>query len=337
PYPMRAMLDAGIDVALSTDAPVVVDERPLAGIAAAVSRLDGRGKPIGLEQAQAHARLGATVTVLEAARALGRDDPEMAAVVLEKLRGEGIDIREGARVARAEATDGGIRLVLDGGEAVEGTHLLVAAGRRANIDLGLEAGGIEHTPRGVTVDMGLRSVSNRKVYAIGDVAGGLQFTHVANYHAGLVVRSALFRLPVKNSTHHIPWVTYTDPELAQAGLTEAEARAAHGDAVEVHRFPYADNDRAVAERARAGLAKVIVGRKGRILGASIAGAQAGELILPWAMALANGMKISAMAGTVAAYPTLSEVSKRAAGAYYAPRLFKSDFVKKAVRLLARLG
>ncbi|MEL6198180.1 MAG: FAD-dependent oxidoreductase, partial [Pseudomonadota bacterium] len=232
---------------------------------------------------------------------------------------------------------GAITLTLEGGETVTGTHLLVAAGRRANTDLDLEAGGIEFTRGGITIDKGLRSVSNNRVYAIGDVAGGLQFTHVAGYHAGLVVRNALFRLPVKNETKHIPWVSYTDPELAQAGLTEAQAKEEHGDAIEVMRFPFADNDRAVADARREGLIKVMTGRKGKILGASIVGPQAGELILPWAMALANGLKIGAMANSVAAYPTLSEVSKRAAGAYYAPRLFKSDFVKRAVRLLAKLG
>ncbi|MEM6421596.1 MAG: FAD-dependent oxidoreductase [Pseudomonadota bacterium] len=295
------------------------------------------GGPIGLEMAQAHRRLGSQVTVLEAFKAFGKDDPELAAIALEKLRGEGIDIREGAKVAEVSGEAGAITLTLEGGETVTGTHLLVAAGRRANTDLDLEAGGIEFTRGGITIDKGLRSVSNNRVYAIGDVAGGLQFTHVAGYHAGLVVRNALFRLPVKNETKHIPWVSYTDPELAQAGLTEAQAKEEHGDAVEVMRFPFADNDRAVADARREGLIKVMTGRKGKILGASIVGPQAGELILPWAMALANGLKIGAMANSVAAYPTLSEVSKRAAGAYYAPRLFKSDFVKRAVRLLAKLG
>ncbi|MEM9783546.1 MAG: FAD-dependent oxidoreductase, partial [Pseudomonadota bacterium] len=272
------------------------------------------GGPIGLEQAQAHARLGSRVTVLEAAKALGKDDPEAAAVVLDALRAEGIDIREGAKVTAARKNgESGVALTLEDGSTVEGSHLLVAAGRRANIDLGLDAANVAHSPRGIEVDKSLRSPTNRRVYAIGDVAGGLQFTHVANYHAGLVVRNALFRLPVTNATAHIPWVTYTDPEIAQAGMTEAEARAAHGEAVEVHRFPFADNDRAVAEQRREGFAKVMIGKRGKILGATIVGPSAGELILPWAMALANGMKIGAMANTVAAYPTLSEVSKRAAG------------------------
>ncbi|MEM8598059.1 MAG: FAD-dependent oxidoreductase, partial [Pseudomonadota bacterium] len=296
------------------------------------------GGPIGLEMAQAHARLGSRVTVLEAAKAFGRDDPEMAAIALEKIRADGVEIREGAAVQRVSGSAGAITLDLPDGAQVTGSHLLLAVGRVANTrDLGLDAAGIETTKRGIAVDKGLRSISNRRVYAIGDVAGGLQFTHVAGYHAGLVVRNALFRLPVTAKTDHIPWVTFTDPELAQAGLTEAEAKERHGDKVEIARFEFSGNDRAIADGRTEGLIKVMVGRKGKILGASIVGPQAGELIAPWALALANGMKIGAVAAMVAPYPTLGEVTKRAAGAYYAPRLFESAFVKRVVQLLAKLG
>ncbi|MGD1925495.1 MAG: dihydrolipoyl dehydrogenase family protein [Paracoccaceae bacterium] len=296
------------------------------------------GGPIGLEMAQAHRRLGAQVTVLEAARALGKDDPEIAAVALEKLRSEEIDIREGAKVVEVSGTEGAITLTLEDGTEVQGSHLLVAVGRKANVDtLDLAAGGVEHTPRGVTVTSGLRSVSNSRVYAIGDVAGGLQFTHVAGYQAGLVIRNALFRLPVKNRTDIIPWATYTAPEIAHVGSTEEAARAEHGDKVEVARFHFNENDRALAELKTTGFAKAVIGRRGKILGASIVGASAGELIQPWALALSKGLKIGDMAGHVAAYPTLGEVSKRTAGAYYTPRLFQSDRVKMIVRLLARLG
>ncbi|MEL6481862.1 MAG: FAD-dependent oxidoreductase, partial [Pseudomonadota bacterium] len=197
------------------------------------------GGPIGLEQAQAHRRLGSDVTVLEAAKAFGKDDPELAAIALEKLRGEGIDIREGAKVERVSGSAGAVTLHLGGGEEVTGTHLLLAVGRAANVaDMGLDEAGIEHDRRGIKVDKGLRSISNRKVYAIGDVAGGLQFTHVANYHAGLVIRNALFRMPVTAKTDHLPWATFTDPELAQVGLTDAQAKEQHGDKVEVSRFEF---------------------------------------------------------------------------------------------------
>ena len=295
------------------------------------------GGPIGIEMAQAHRRLGCTVTVVDGGRALGREDPEAAALVLERLRAEGVTIREGARVASVAGQAGEITVTLDTGEAVTGTHLLVAAGRRASIaDMGLDAAGVETTPQGIKVDKGLRSVSNRRVYAVGDAAGGMQFTHLAGYHAGLVIRSALFRLPVTARTDHIPRTTYAEPELAHVGMTEAEARKAHPD-VEIVRADFSGNDRAQAMRETAGFAKVMVGRKGRILGATIVGPQAGELIGVWALAIANGLKIGAVAGMVAPYPTLGEISKRAAGAYYAPRLFHNAWVKRAVRLLARLG
>jgi pyruvate/2-oxoglutarate dehydrogenase complex dihydrolipoamide dehydrogenase (E3) component len=221
---------------------------------------------------------------------------------------------------------------------VTGSHLLVAAGRRPNLDrLDLAAGGVPHDRRGVTVDTGLRSTGNRRVYAVGDAAGGLQFTHVAGYHAGLVVRSALFRLPVRARTQHIPMVTYTDPEIARIGMTEDEARAAHGDGVEVHRAPLSGNDRAIALRETDGLVKLVATPRGRILGVSIAAPHAGELIQPWALALSKGLTVKDMTGHVAAYPTLGEASKRAAGAFYAGRLFASPWVKRVVRLLARLG
>lgn len=294
------------------------------------------GGPIGLEMAQAHRRLGAEVVVIEAARALGRDDPEAAAIVLDALRGEGIEIREGAAVASARRDGDETVLTLDGGEEVRGDALLVAAGRRANLEaLHLDAAGVETTKTGVKVDGGLRT-TNRRVYAIGDATGGLQFTHVAGYQAGLVVRSALFRLPVKDRTDHIPWATYTDPELAQVGLTEAAARAEHGDKLEVHRADYAGNDRAVAEGRTAGFCKVMV-VKGRPVGATIVGERAGDLISIWALALSKRLKIADVAAYVAPYPTYGELPKRAAGAYFGPRLFESAMVRRVVRLLAKLG
>ena len=292
--------------------------------------------PIGLEMAQAHARLGARVTVLEAGKALSREDPEMAALALARIRAEGVEIREDAKIARISGEAGAIWAELEGGERLEATHLLVAAGRRPALDkLGCEAGGVAVTPKGVKVDAGLRSTTNRRVYAVGDAAGGAQFTHVAGWHAGLVVRSALFRLPVK-AVAPPPRVTYTRPEIAQAGLTEAEARAAHGDAVEVLRAEFAGNDRAVATGATEGFIKVMA-VKGRPVGASIIGPQAGELIALWQLAISKKLKIGDVAGMVLPYPTLSEISKRAAGGYYETRLFANPMVKRAVKLLAKLG
>jgi len=287
------------------------------------------GGPIGMEMAQAHARLGCRVTVIEGDRALNRDDQELAGVVRETLHDEGVEIAEGAKVARVSGTAGAIEVTAGDGRTFTGTHLLVAVGRRANLArLNLEAAGIETTRAGISVDAGLRS-TNRRVYAIGDVAGGLQFTHVAGYHAGVIIRSSLFGLPSRASDAHIPRVTYTAPELAQVGLREAEAREVHGARLEVVRFDYTHNDRAIAERETAGFAKVMV-VKGRPVGASIVGHQAGELIGLWALALANGLKMGQIAAMVAPYPTIGELNKRVAGAYFSPRLFDSQMVKRVV-------
>ena len=296
------------------------------------------GGPIGMEMGQAHRRLGSDVTVLEMARALGGDDPEVTAVALDAIRAEGVDVREETGVTSVSGSAGAITVQLSDGSSVTGTHLLVATGRRPSLDrLDLDAAGVDHDRRGIKVTRGLRSTSNSKVYAIGDVAGGAQFTHVAGYHAGLVIRSALFRLPVKTKTEIIPHVTYLDPEIAHVGLTEEAARAQYGDVVETARFDFAENDRARAERRTDGFAKAVIGKRGRILGCSIVGAHAGDLIQPWSLALYKGLKVGDMAGHVVAYPTRGEISKRAAGAYFGPRLFESARVKWVVRMLARLG
>ncbi|WP_417604110.1 dihydrolipoyl dehydrogenase family protein [Primorskyibacter flagellatus] len=292
------------------------------------------GGPIGMEMAQAHRRLGSDVTVIEGAKALGKDDPEMAEIVLEKLRAEGIEIAEDALAQEVRGTEGAIEVEAKDGRVFHGTHLLVAVGRKANTDkLNLEAAGVETTRTGIKVGDSLKT-TNRRIYAIGDVAGGLQFTHVAGYHAGIVIRSALFGLPAKTKTAHIPWATYTDPELAQVGLTEAEAQKKHGAGFETVRFHYSHNDRAIAERKTTGLIKVMV-VKGRPVGVSIAGYQAGELINLWSLVIANGLKMSHVANMVSPYPTIGEVNKRAAGAYFSPRLFESDMVKRVVGLVQR--
>lgn len=290
------------------------------------------GGPIGMEMAQAHVRLGCKVTVIEGAKALGKDDPELAEVVLRNLRAEGIEIVEGAKAEKVSEQDGAITVHTDAGDFT-GSHLLMAVGRKANIDrLDLDRAGIKHD-RAIKVGADLRT-TNKRVYAIGDVAGGLQFTHVAGYHGATVIRPILFGLPAKAREDHIPWVTYTDPELAQVGLTEAQARKKHGRDLEVLRFEFHENDRAISEGKTDGLIKVMV-VKGRPIGASIVGAQAGELIGLWALVIANKLKIGAVAAMVAPYPTLGEISKRAAGQYYVPRLFQNDTVKKVVRLVQK--
>lgn len=292
------------------------------------------GGPIGMEMAQAHIRLGSKVTVVEGLKALGKDDPEAASVVLDTLRSEGVDIHENALVAQVRGTEGAVEVVTENGDIHRGSHLLIAAGRKANIErLNLDVAGIDRTRTGLRTDDALRT-ANRRVYAIGDVAGGLQFTHVAGYHAGVIIRSALFGLPSRAKTAHIPWATYTDPELAQVGLTESQARKAHGEKLEIARFDYHHNDRAIAERKTEGFIKVMV-VKGRPVGATIVGHQAGELINLWSLALANNLKMGQIAAMVSPYPTIGELNKRVAGAYFSPRLFENQTVKRVVRFVQR--
>jgi pyruvate/2-oxoglutarate dehydrogenase complex dihydrolipoamide dehydrogenase (E3) component len=295
------------------------------------------GGPIGLEMALAHRRLGSEVTVLEASRPLAKDDPELAGVVLDALKAEGIVIHSGAKIQKVSKSKSGIAIATEASGVIEGSHVLVAAGRVANVEgLDLEKGGVEYTKRGITVGANLRSTSNPHVYAAGDVAGSLQFTHVAGYHAGLVIRHALFRLPVKARTDIIPWVTYTDPEMAHVGLTEADARKAHGDTIRVLRWPFHDNDRAVAEGKTKGLVKIVTLKNGRIIGASIVGANAGDLIAMWTLAITGKQKISAIANMVLPYPTLGEAGKRAAITYYAG-LAGKPLIRKVIGFLKLFG
>ena len=295
------------------------------------------GGPIGTEMAQAHRRLGCRVTVLEMFGLLGRDDPEAADVVRRRLLSEGIAIHEGIEIRELSGGAGGITatVVRDGAsETVQGSHLLVAAGRKVNVDgLGLDEAGVEHSPKGIVVDARLRT-SNRRVFAIGDVAGGYQFTHVAGYHAGIVLRNALYHLPARANHDAVPWVTYTDPELAQVGLTDVQAKEKLGDGISILRWPFAENDRARAEHRAEGFAKIVTDRKGRVRGATIVGPHAGELILPWVLAVADRTKIGRMASVIAPYPTLSETGKRAAGTWYIPKLF-SGRTRKIVRFLQK--
>ena len=296
------------------------------------------GGPIGCELAQAFRRLGAAVTVLELFSILPKDDPVAVAVVRAQLHADGIDLREQVEVEAVAADGNGIAVTvkeMDGERRIQGSHLLVAAGRRANVDgLDLEAAGIDYGPKGITVDARLRT-SNRRAYAIGDVVGGLQFTHVAAHHASVVIKNALFKLPAKVDDRAVPWVTYTEPELAQVGLIEGLARE-RGIAVQAVGWSFRENDRAQAERETAGFAKALVDRRGRIHGATIVGERAGELIQPWVLAMASGIKIGAIAQLIAPYPTFGEVSKRAAGSYYTPKLF-SERTRKLVRFLMRFS
>jgi pyruvate/2-oxoglutarate dehydrogenase complex dihydrolipoamide dehydrogenase (E3) component len=292
----------------------------------------------GLEMAQAFRRLGAAVTVLETATPLADDDAECAGIVLDALTREGIAIRSGVEVLRVRRSLA--RLEVDiaaaaGQATIEGTHVLVAAGRRPNLEnLALDAAGIRYLPSGIVVDRRLRT-SNKQVYAIGDATGGPRFAHLAAHHAGLVIRHALFRTPVRADRLTVPWATYTDPELAQVGPTEDAARARFG-VIRVLRSPYRENDRAVATGATKGHIKIVTDRRGHILGATIVGAGAAEAIVAWTLAIDQKLNIEALAGVIVPYPTYAEVGKRAAMTYFT-RGLTSPLVRRIIGWLRRFG
>jgi pyruvate/2-oxoglutarate dehydrogenase complex dihydrolipoamide dehydrogenase (E3) component len=294
------------------------------------------GGPVGLEMATAHAGLGCRVTLIEAGRIAARDDPELVDGLRRAVLAQGVALIEGASVAAIEP---GPTLVLADGRRITGSHLLVAAGRRPNLErLALDVGNVRASAAGIATDRGLRSVTNRRVFAIGDIAdpagiGPRAFTHVGSYHASIVIRRALFRLPAKLDYSALPRVTYTTPELAQVGLTETEARAA-GHRVTLLRSALAENDRAVTERDTAGLVKLVLSGN-RVLGAGILAPHAGEMIGLWTLAIARRVPASALAGLIVPYPTRAEAGKRALTGLFAPRLFASR-TKSLVQLLIRL-
>lgn len=300
--------------------------------------------PVGMELAQAHRRLGAEVSVLSDGPALAGQDREVAEIAAAALRAEGVDLREGVEILRVETTGAGVRLVLRAGadapeETLEGSHLLVATGRSPTVDdLGLEAAGVRFDAAGIRVDARLRT-TNRRVYAIGDCAtggtGDLRFTHAASHHASVVVRQALFGAPAKVDLAALPRVTYTDPEIAAVGLSEEEAFR-RDESTRILRWPLAENDRAQAERRTHGLIKAVVARNGRVLGCAIAAPHAGELIAPWTLAVAKGLKAQDLAGIVMPYPTYSELTKRAAVEHLRP-LSRSALVRGWLGLVRTLG
>jgi pyruvate/2-oxoglutarate dehydrogenase complex dihydrolipoamide dehydrogenase (E3) component len=295
------------------------------------------GGPIGVEMAHAHAALGCRVSIVQSRALAPKEDPELVEGLRQVLLAQGVRLFENARIVGVEP---GPVLLLADGRRIAGTHLLIAAGRQPNLDgLGLDAAGIRTTRLGIATDRGLCSLTNRRVYAVGDIAdpagiGPRYFTHVGLYHAGIVIRRALFRLPARLDYSALPRVIYTDPELAQAGLTEAEARAA-GWRVTVLRHRLAENDRAIVEARPEGVVKLVVSARGRVLGAGILAPHAGEMIGTWTLAIARRIPLTALAGLVVPYPTRSEAGKRAAASRYAGRLFAPG-VRRLVRVLAYL-
>lgn len=296
--------------------------------------------PIGMEMAQAHRRLGSRVTVIEAFRPLAVTDPDHAELVLETMAKEGVEVLANTKVQKVEKTEAGVKVTVkmeDEAEGtVEGSHLLVAAGRAPNVNgLGLEKAGVEFSRRGIQVDDGLRS-TNKKIYAIGDVAGGAQFTHAAGAHASLVIRSILFRLPINHTKLVMPAVTYTEPEIGQVGLSEKEAKEKHGESLKILTAEFGGNDRALAEGKGQGQIKLFATAKGHIVGASIVGPGAGEQIGLLALMISQKLKVGALLGVIFPYPTLNEAVRRAALTFYvdAP---KNPWVRRVLALLRRFG
>ncbi len=294
------------------------------------------GGPIGAELGQAFRRLGSRVTLIEADAVLGREDPDAAAVVVDQLKADGVTVLAGCKAVRVEPGPTVVVSGPEGEQRIAGSHLLIALGRQASLDgLNLDAAGVAFDRAGVKTDRSLRT-SNRRVFAIGDAAGRGQFTHLAGAHAGLFVRKALFAAPINADSLLVPRVTYTSPELAAVGLTEAQARAAHGDDVRVLVQPFADNDRAQAEGDIRGFAKLIASRRGKILGVTLVGAHAGDHLPLWVLTMTTGLKLSQLTGMIAPYPTRGEINKRLAGQWFTGALF-SPATRRLVSVLKRFG
>jgi pyruvate/2-oxoglutarate dehydrogenase complex dihydrolipoamide dehydrogenase (E3) component len=272
--------------------------------------------PIGCEMSQAFARLGTRVTVVDmGASIMPREDGDLSEIVLHQMKKDGVEFNFNASIVKVEGEKHDIRMLIkdkNGAEkSLQATHLLVAAGRRANVEgLGLDAAGIEMKDGKIVSDQTLRT-TNPHVFLCGDVAGGLQFTHVAGHHAGVLLRQAIFRMRWAKPSVHVPWCTYTDPELARIGVSESEADRS-GVACKVYKFGYEEIDRARAEGETEGFAKVITDPKGRILGAAIVGPHAGEVIHEYVLAVNKGMNLKELSGLIHIYPTFAEINKRVA-------------------------
>lgn len=288
--------------------------------------------PVGVEMAQAFARLGSRVTLVEKAeRILPGSDVEISTTLMKVFADEGIELVVNNSVVAVSSVEAHVKVMLQDGSSVSGDKLLVALGRRPVInEMGLELAGIESSPRGITVNPGMQT-TNRIVYACGDVTGIMPFTHVAEQQAGIIIANMIFKLPKSMDYRVIPAVVYTEPECAQVGVSIEDIK--HDDSVEVVRFDMSELDRAVAEHATTGFAKLIV-KKGRLIGAHIIGPHAGDVIHELVLAIQNKMKLSKITGLVHAYPSFAQVNRRAASQYYRDKLF-SNGTKRLVRLLNR--
>lgn len=293
------------------------------------------GGPIGIEMAQAFIRLGSDVTVIDLANILPNADQAHAKIVSNSLKVEGVTILENQIVKKVSKNRESISVWLEGkNDSIKGSHLLVATGRRAVLDdLNLDAGQVKSENAAIMVSESLRSKSNPRVWALGDVAGQGQFTHLAGWHASVFIRRAYFKQSVKASSLPLPAVTYVQPEIAQIGLTEASARKKYKN-VSISSFPFGENDRAIAEGKTAGEVKLVI-YKGRVVGASVLGEGAGDLVQLIAVAMSNKLKVQALTNFISPYPTRAEAVKRAASAHFTEFVFGSR-MKRLVSFLNRI-
>ncbi|WP_421857209.1 dihydrolipoyl dehydrogenase family protein [Oceanicaulis sp.] len=287
--------------------------------------------PIGAELGQAFRRLGSDVTIIEAGVPLARFEPEHAALVTDALMRDGVTLHAGLSASKVSHDDTGVSVTLSDGQSVSGSHILVATGRKPVTDgLNLEAAGVETDARGIVCDDRLRT-SNKRVLAAGDIAGKGGLTHLAGWHGSVILRNLYYGLSTGQSSQPIPGAVYTDPPIAQVGLTEAQARAEHGDTIKIASWGFDDNDRAIAETDVRGGVKLILGKGGKVLGAHAAGARADDLIQIAGGVMARGGTVRDLTSPVAPYPTRGEIFKRAAGSYYEPVVFGA-----MAKLLARV-
>jgi pyruvate/2-oxoglutarate dehydrogenase complex dihydrolipoamide dehydrogenase (E3) component len=294
------------------------------------------GGAIGCEIGQAMARLGARVTIVEATALLGREDRDAAGLLLAALEADGVKIHQQSAVTGVEQTVQGVQLSCRrGGETfvLQGSHLFVATGRRANVaGLGLAAAGVTFGGKAILTGRGQKT-SNARIYAVGDVAGGPGLTHAAGYQAGLALAHILFRLPLLQKPHLIPHAIFTSPEIAAIGMQEADIT--DNAAFTVIRAEFDRNDRARIDQKPQGFLKIIIDRRKRIAGVTIAGENAAEMIAFWSLALSKGMKIGDIRNFIAPYPTYSEIGKLAATAYYAP-LARKGWVRRIVGMMSKI-
>jgi pyruvate/2-oxoglutarate dehydrogenase complex dihydrolipoamide dehydrogenase (E3) component len=298
------------------------------------------GGPIGIELASAFNRLGVSVTVVEAGDSiLARDERELVEMLAGKLRGEGLRLLTGTKALKAAKDAPGIALTVETApgqqDVLRAEALLVAAGRKPNVEgLGLEKAGVQHGPKGIAVDAYLRTTAPN-IYACGDVVGPYQFSHMTEYQAVTATRNAFLPFRKKANYDTVAWCTFTDPELAHAGMTEEEARALHGDRIQVYRWSYGDMDRGRTDGTEQGLAKYILGPDGRLLGAHILGERAGDIIHEAQLLRHLNLPFSAVAQMIHIYPTYTDVVRQPAKRYYIDRLRNNPFIKIAARLLGK--